>query len=157
MHEFRFTHRRLRRTVWVTLMAWIFALSAGVANACALGLSLPAALERASGDPAVSAPMASADGWHLAADPAYTRHGTHPGGDHEHGQGQAGCQKFCDDESSAVTKSPSAGQDVGPAMAFVVELRGAILPRPNLVVDRWLDRPSADGPPLAIRFLRLTL
>lgn len=146
MHEFRFTRRRLRHTVWVTLLAWIFALSAGVANACALGLSPPTAWAHAS-----------ADGWHQPADLAHTHHGAHPGGEHEHDQGQGGCQKFCDDESSAVTKSPSAGHDASAALAFAVELRGAILPRPSLVVDRWLERPIADGPPLVIRFLRLTL
>ena len=106
MHAFRFTHRRLRHTVWVTLLAWIFALSAGVANACVLGIT----------DPATAAPAS-----HMTGDRGHAGHEAHSGSNQGHDPGNGGCQKFCDDESSVVTKSPSSGSDSGAAMAVGVE------------------------------------
>jgi hypothetical protein len=151
MFGLRFDRRRLRGTACMTLVAWMFALAAGVVNACALtptgpesrGLGVRSAAEAASRQE--TAGEAEAHG----------RDGTHHG--HSGNGGKQGCLKFCDDESSALSKNK--------ASSFVADLPfSAVLALsiPILRVATAGNRPSIEwhlpqGPPLVIRLLRLTL
>ncbi len=73
------------------------------------------------------------------------------------GAGQAGCLKFCADESSVVAKSKTAQPDL-PGLAFMISSpwRSATLVA-SAAPWRSLERPASHGPPLAIRLLRLTI
>lgn len=160
MHAFRSSSRRLRQFVWLTLLAWSFALASGVVNACLL--SLPGPITDGSPPPVHgeasthAGPDDKAMGLHSAA-----------GGEagvanlvqYEHQQGSSGkdtCLKFCDDESSAVVKSTSLGVDL---VVGLVEPGVRRIAAPLATIDSgWLpEQPRAQGPPLVIRFLRLTL
>jgi len=160
MHAFRSSSRRLRQFVWLTLLAWSFALASGVVNACLLTLPGPitdGTPPPVHGEAATHArPDDKAKGLHSAA-----------GGEagvanlvqYEHQQGSSGkdtCLKFCDDESSAVVKSTSLGVDLVVAL---VEPGVPRIAAPLATIGSgWLpEQPRAQGPPLVIRFLRLTL
>ena len=146
-----FHRRHLRRSVWVMLLAWLLTLSAGVANACQIqphGLRAPAAVA-----PRHDA-SAERGGYH-------TRTLPDDGLSQHHGStteaAKAGCLKFCDDESSAVAKSTTAQTDSpGPFMVANVEWRSAV-PTGTVTIWRSVERPASHGPPLVIRFLRLTI
>lgn len=122
------------------LVAWLFALGMGVVNACVV---VP---------PAVDGHRVAVIGPHDLAGPAAHAHQGH--GD---AIGQTGCLKFCADESSTLSKSHVPALDLGlPLRAVVSAWRSAI---PITAIGTWLasDRPMPHGPPLVIRFLRLTL
>jgi hypothetical protein len=162
MHAFRSSSRRLRQLVWLTLLAWSFALASGVVNACLLivaGPIIDGSPPPVHGEAATQGrPDDVAVGLHSAA-----------GGEagvanlvqYEHQQGSSGkdtCLKFCDDESSAVVKSTSLGVDLAMAMALVESgVRRMAAPVENIGADWLPEQPRAQGPPLVIRFLRLTL
>jgi hypothetical protein len=155
MSAFHFDRRQLRRTARVTLVVWLFALAAGVVNACVLA---PAgAAERRVApvshvDIAAHGVLAGAalDGVHVQGG-SVLPHG------HGHDAGRANCLKFCDDESSAIAKVKLPVVDPGAGMVTVVEAwnpTGAI-GGPGFL--RAPEPPGSKGPPLVIRFLRLTL
>jgi hypothetical protein len=133
MHALRFPRRRLQHTLWVMLVAWLFALGMGVVNACVVAT------------PAV-------DGHRVAAHASSVDH-------HGHGDatGKTSCLKFCDDESSALSKGDVSAPDLGVPLFAVLSTWPSIIP--ITAVGTWLalDRPIVQGPPLVIRFLRLTL
>lgn len=141
-------HQRqhLRRTAWITLIAWLLALTAGVANACLL--QTPAAGTAAA---ALAAPAA------LAVHPTAADH-EHPGDDGGAARpGRAGCQKFCTDESSTLAKDKAQLPDF--SLLAVVEF--ALQPRPDdtagaKVVQNPAAPPDRSGPSLVIWLQRLT-
>lgn len=157
MNAFRYPRRRLQRLVWLTLLSWSFALASGVVNACVLNL-----------------PGRTADGPGLLARTAVATHGSSTQGIGTHGaeehapashaveqtrgkSGETTCLKFCADESSAVAKSAATGVDMAPALVDSrVERRMAVLPE-QVESGFAPERSHAQGPPLVIRFLRLTL
>ena len=142
MSTFHLTHRRLRRTAGVTLVVWLLALAAGVVNACALW---PAGPERV--------------GLHAEV-PSHEQHrddGERPGHHHGSDSGQKSCLKFCDDESSAIAKSASSGADMVAALVDARIERRLAVPAAQTDSGSLLEPPRAQGPPLVIRFLRLTL
>jgi len=156
MHALPFHRRRLRRTVWATLGAWVFAFCAGVANACML------------------VPHGSAEHGVLAASPSRADVQTHHasassvGGQRGHdetvvqqgqeqGAGKDSCLKFCDDESSALSKNKTTVFDLGQPLLVVVEPWSPMVLGHIPGTKLSFQRPTAQGPPLAIRFLRLTL
>jgi len=160
MHAFRSSSRRLRQFVWLTLLAWSFALASGVVNACLL--TLPGPITDGSPPPvhgeaaAHARPHDEAMGLHSAAG---GEAGVAKLGPHEQQQGSSGkntCLKFCDDESSAVVKSTSLGVDLVVALVQP-GVRHIAVPVANLGAGWLLEQPRAQGPPLVIRFLRLTL
>jgi hypothetical protein len=160
MRAFRSSSRRLRQFVWLTLLAWSFALASGVVNACLL--TVPGPVTDGSpppvhGEAATHAkPHDEAKGRRGAAS---DEAGVADLGRYEHQQSSSGkdtCLKFCDDESSAVAKSTSLGVDL--VMALVEPgVRRIAVPVGNIGAGRLLEQPRAQGPPLVIRFLRLTL
>lgn len=144
MPAFQFDRRRLCRTVWATLVVWLFALAAGVVNACVLTPAGPAEHDT----DAVTA----------------ARHGSRldPGEPVAHlgyGQdaGKTSCLKFCDDESSAIAKVKLPVVDLESSLLTVLKPWNATAATGSVEFRPSLEQPGSQGPPLVIRFLRLTL
>jgi hypothetical protein len=160
MHAFRSSTRRLQRLVWLTLLAWSFALASGVVNACVLGLPGRAGegpSPPAHGKVASHGGPSGAFGIHGAED-----HETAPSSPHLHEQGPGSpgkdsCLKFCGDESSALTKSTLFAADMVAALVDARAQRRLAVPAVQVNSSSSLEQPRAQGPPLVIRFLRLTL
>jgi hypothetical protein len=150
MIAFRNHRRRLRQTAWVTLLAWVFALTTGVVNACVL--SAPSAAIR--GTAAESHATSSS---HAVAGTEHHDQGLAAYHKHEQDNGNGSCQKFCDDESSALSKDSSSALSPGVALVAAVEWPGAVVSIASVGTALSLERPTAQGPPLVIRLLRLTL
>lgn len=147
MHAFRNSTRRLQRLVRLTLLMWFFALASGVVNACVLNLPGRAAEESAPSLHTEAATHAgSAEGI-----------GGHGAGDHGGTSGKDTCLKFCDDESSALAKSTTYGADMAAALVDLRVERRLAVPVVHADSSWVLEPPHAQGPPLVIRFLRLTL
>ena len=160
MQPIRLHRRRLRHFVWMALFAWVFALAAGVANACIVAVpgSAPPGHEKhrhthathESGDHGLAS-IEPAD--HDAAD---TDH-EHSGGISLDDPGQTGCLKFCDEESTALTKNGSPGFDDMPTHVRVSGFKFEPVSITGAAGRFSLEHPGAQGPPLVIRLLRLTL
>lgn len=134
-------HRRsLRQTTWMILAVWLFVLVAGVANACLLS------------DPSAGSPPPFTAVPHEVP-VSQPHHGE------QAGPGDAGCLKFCDEASLAITKvdRPIADgspvlmsmlhQAWGPAMASAIAAQ----------VQVHATRPVHLTLPIAARPHRLTL
>lgn len=148
-----FSRRSLRRSVWVTLVAWVLAWGAGVANACQLLTQAPgvATLGASQSDRSTGPGMRT-----MPASHAQARH--HEG--HANPAGPAnneGCRKLCSDTSSSVVKTNPVQADVlGPPPVANATWPAAI--RAASVAAWWpTERPASQGPPLVIRLLRLTI
>jgi hypothetical protein len=87
-----FHRRHLRRTVWVTLLAWVLALLARMANACQLQPHAPGALASAA-----STHDGSTERGMHPTQALYVEHGHHDGHAEHDGPttdaGKAGCLK----------------------------------------------------------------
>lgn len=153
MQALRFHRSHLRRTVWLTAVAWCFALFSGVVNACLLTPAGAARLEAALHEVAHAASRAQ------PADHAFpVGHGAHdalPG--FEHGTGTAGCLKFCDDGSTALSKSTVSAVDPGVPMGAAFTAWIPMLADSRSASRSWWNGPTTTSPALVIRFLRLTL
>lgn len=149
-----FQMRSRRRLAAALLFVWLFALVAGMANACAVG-----------GGKAGPASGASASHAHddAAAFHVHEAHGDEQAlrpSDPGPGDPDEACQKFCDDERSAVNL---VAKDLGSP--------GSLQPLlPSTTTLAWTpadaqhpEAPPADvpacmtGPPIPIRLLRLAL
>jgi hypothetical protein len=132
------------------LFAWLFGLTAGVVNACAL--NQPNAPARG-----VVVQSHAAHAAHAGADTGH--HVDGPVAHHEHEQNSSSdsCLKFCDDESSALSKGNTAAQDQVVLLVAATLWPVAVVPVPEVGAEPSSARPSAQGPPLVIRFLRLAL
>jgi hypothetical protein len=157
----RIPRRSLRHAVWVALFAWVFALAAGVANACIVAVpgSAPPGHEKHRH---THAAHESVDHSFARAEPA--DHGSLADLDHENeaglahdDPGKAGCLKFCDDESTAWSKNGDSGFDQMPAHLAGLGFRIQAASVTDAVGRLSLERPGTQGPPLVIRLLRLTL
>lgn len=134
-----FHHRTLRRTTWLTLVVWLLALGASVANACLLTpAGPPAAL--------VSYPAAGVHG--AGATPAH-----HRGGD----AGPLGCLKFCGDSASLLAKSHPQAPDLDHPIALAPQAWSLPPSTTGQELLRSPHRRDPTGPPIPIRLLRLTL
>lgn len=151
----RLHRRQLRHFVWMALFAWVFALAAGAANACLVTLpdSVPAEHQNHRH---VHESMGPGHAPAVLADHADEHSGGHP---HpaQIDPAKTSCLKFCDDEASALVKSGSPWFDWAPADALLGGLH--IQPAPLADARERLSLASrhAQGPPLVIRLLRLTL
>jgi hypothetical protein len=152
-----FSHHRVkRRTIWLILVAWALALVAGVVNACLLQpqqLRAPASAASAH-DLSVVRGMRIPGAFHVEHGDRADRAG---GADGTMDAAQAGCVKFCNDESSTVTNAKTAQTDLpGPMLIASIDWRSTV---PAAAVATWrsVERPVSQGPPLVIRFLRLTI
>jgi hypothetical protein len=156
-----FNRCRLRRTACVTLLAWVLALMAGVVNACLLQ---PHGQTVSASSIATSSPE-FADARLIESTVAHVEHSHHDShqaqqGDHDAAKedaDKAGCLKFCADESSTLAKGKFTQADLpNPAVVAVVEWP-SLAPLPMGTLRRSAERPASPGPPLVIRFLRLTI
>ncbi|MBI3367799.1 MAG: hypothetical protein HY021_04945 [Burkholderiales bacterium] len=162
MPAFHFDRRRLRRATWATLLVWLFALAAGVVNACALtprgavdGVDPQAGI--VVHDKHASKPTAAGHPCHHAQVDEVDHHGHGHGHGHGQDSGKVSCLKFCDDECSAIAKVKLPVVGLGSTLLTVAEPWSAIVAAACAGVRHSPGRPSAQGPPLVIRFLRLTL
>ena len=121
--------KRLRSLAAQMLWIWLFALAAGVANACA--------------------PHAAQHGSAAAATDACPSHDGHPAGD------RSPCDKFCDDRSAGAR---SAQVDLSPALAPPPVLTAVVVAPPlPLAFVHPAPRGSRERVPIPIAFVRLTL
>jgi len=160
MHAFRNSKQRLQRLVWLTLLTWSFALASGVVNACVLSLPgrmAEGASPTAHGEAATPARSSEGIGKHGPEDRRAATDGLHP---HEQDPGNSGkdtCLKFCDDESSVLAKSTPSSADTVTALVDGRVDRHLAVARLQADSGPLPEPPRAQGPPLVIRFLRLTL
>lgn len=131
MHAIHHQRQHLRRNVWLTLMLWLFALSVGLVNACVL--------EARGADAHQHASTA-----HEHEDPS------------EPAAGKQHCLKFCQDESSAIAKSSLLADATMVALA-PLPWPAVLMPEQPCCAHLHLRTPPAQGPPLSIRLLRLSL
>lgn len=152
MLSFDSQRRHLRRTTVLTLLAWVLALLAGVVNACQLQPYAPGALAQVSDSNSPSAVREM----HVAQK-AHADHAALASHEHQSDTGKAGCLKFCDESSTTVTPAKTAPTDLFgmPAVASIDWAAAA----PDSVCAPWrrVEQPVCQGPPLFIRFLRLTI
>lgn len=155
MLSLRFQRRHLRSTAVLTLMAWVLALLAGIVNACQLQTYSPGTLT-----PGVSTRGDSAERGMHAGRTLHVENGDHDVAGGYEGQsdtGKAGCLKFCDDESSSVATAKTSQADlVGMVTVASIDWLAA-MPTATGAPWRQFERPASQGPPLFIRFLRLTI
>lgn len=154
----QFHRRYLRRIIWVMLVGWLWALTAGMVNACALAPS------GAAGHDATFIQLSAAYGVDHAGTKDHPKPAKHQGqgghvGDpgHEQDADKASCLKACDDGSSALSKGTALPLDPGTLAIAVVS---AWCPEVSASdATTWLapQRPSDQRLPLTIRFQRLTL
>ncbi len=150
-----FHRRHLRSTAMLTLLAWALALMAGMVNACQFQAYTPGT------HPSGASAHHDSNEWGMHAGHALrVGDGDHDAfGGHE-GQsdtGKAGCLKFCDDKSSTVAKAEKAQADLpGILMVASIDWRPT-MPIATVPPRRSVERPVSQGPPLFIRFLRLTI
>lgn len=146
---FRATSTALRRLCGLVLLAWLFGVLSGTVNACVLADQTP--------DQSPSAPTkqqhhhAHAHGHEAAHEHEHTQPVDHQADEH------VLCHKFCKDQSLTLPHHKGLGaQDFSPAL---IALSGPVLPPEPAIppTARWMDGPQAQGPPLVIRLLRLTL
>lgn len=156
MHALSFHRRRLHRIVWSTLAVWVFALSSGVVNAC---LSAPLLGQRSGFVQPVSIGTTAHDVHELAADyrsPAQPDSATTQN-PNDRSPASDNCRKFCDDEASALLKSLSSPAELPVSLIGALN-RWPPVAQSTLAAARWTHwQTAAQGPPLVIRFLRLTL
>ena len=150
-------HRAKRRTVLVTLVVWVFALMAAVANACLLQVKEP-------GDHHWQAPSQASAGKVIESHAflAETHHdealGTHAEASVDADASKEPCKNFCDAETSTTAAKQEAHDAV--ALGYASLHVGACAPylAPVAVAKQSFDdRPPPHSSPIAIRFLRLTI
>jgi hypothetical protein len=151
------TIRRMRQLVWLTLLAWLFGLAAGVVNACVLSLPGPVVPSSAQSVQGRAAHHGVAGFAHGSVTPDEQEHEQEHEQEDEQDSGKDTCLKFCDEESTALSKTKTYGADTPVALVELGDLRGTAVPIKCIGNRISLQRPVAQGPPLVIRFLRLTL
>ncbi len=145
--KFFSTNRATRNTAFVLLLVWLFALAAGVANACLLEVSAT----RHSGG--VTAAPATFDPVRLAVD-AQAATGYHD----DSGTSKAPCLTAIDDGSRLAPKALSRMEhtDPGPAPVTAVQWSAVkVVPSTPRRTARLATRVS--GLPVQLRFARLAL
>jgi hypothetical protein len=135
------SRRSLRQTTWMILAVWLFALGAGVANACSLNVpndsihsSVPVAHQHTPGTP-----------------------GHH---DEQPEPNSAGCLKFCDEASLAITKVDQPIAHDPPGSVGMLYRAWGLTVASTTAVRFWAHahhRPAHLALPMAARPHRLTL
>ena len=156
MVSLHFQRRHLRRTAVLTLIAWVLALVGGIVNACQLQTHAPGSYASPGPSHREAAEQAMHAGHVLPGEE--DAQGVDGGpGRHDADSAKAACLKFCNDESSTVAKHEAAQSDL-PGMLAVASIDWQ--PETSAAaVTAWrsVERPGSRGPPLFIRFLRLTI
>lgn len=84
-------------------------------------------------------------------------HGAAHSSHEDHGDSHPECHKFCKDEGATVPKHASADSPNFSHQLIDTGIAIPAHPTSAALVRRVAERPWANGPPLVIRFLRLTL
>lgn len=168
--RFASTPTARRRLCSVMLFVWLFAVLGSTVNACVLSGSSP--VKAAAHQQAVEYLAHEGKEGHEAHDghDDHDDHGGAPGHEdtedaaapaehHHHDQADehASCHKFCKDESTTLPQTRVMDdQDFTPVLLSTFS---SLLPDalPLAPLTHALAQPRAQGPPLVIRFLRLTL
>lgn len=135
-----------RKAVVMVLLAWLFALASGVANACLLETPTTH----------VHVAAAASDGARVLTVMAGHTGAVADGG-HESSSAEATCLKVCDDSSNALVSQPSMTQaGTGPAPLVREIWLDAVADHvaPFQPGDLW---PAATKLPLRLRYARLAL
>lgn len=140
--------RRTRRTVYMVLLVWLFAVTAGWANACLLQ-------ERgthghgSSGEGSSAALVVQVSPGHVGVDADHAENA---------GAGKSACLKVCGDDSQSIIKLAFSVDVTDVAMAPAVAL---VWLAPSATAQRsnaWLALPApSSGVPPRTRFARLAL
>lgn len=132
-----FQRCHLRRSAGLTLLAWVLALLTGMVNACQVqphGAGTQVSVVSTQGEPAGAG-----------------------GPDGQANTDKPACLKFCDDESSTVVKGETAKTDLpGIVKGASIDWPPA-MPTATVATWRSVVQQAAQGPPLFIRFLHLTI
>jgi len=140
--------KRLRALAARMLLVWLFALTAGIVNACVV-------------EPGSGHAMPSMAGEHHHSGMSPDQGDAHGQAHHQRAPGldKGSCLKFCSDEASSVV---STQQPLDPGLVLGL----GVLPAPVLWADRDGDgirsaradaRPPPERVPIQIAFVRLTL
>jgi len=150
--RFASTPTARRRLCGVMLFVWLFAVLGSTVNACVLSGSSP--VKAAAHQQALEYLAHEGNEGHEdtedAAAPAEHHH-------HDQADEHASCHKFCKDESTTLPQTRVMDdQDFTPVLLSTFS---SLLPDalPQARLTHALAQPRAQGPPLVIRFLRLTL
>lgn len=145
---------RSRRTVRVAqamLLAWCFAIAAGWANACLLRAQEPASHVHGAGHAPANGAALLAD-THVEGGAAIAAHEDGPEGADDL------CLSFCEQEQGTIPKLKAVSfDDFGVEPALLPWAPWPAPPGGHLSCGRSRAWPPPPGPPVAIRFLRLTL
>ena len=146
------TNRAKRHTAFVTLLLWLFALASGMVNACLLDTPGTHSHTVTGGFvetlPAVAVAVAALKG----------HESTHDDHDDDLGTAKESCEKTCDDGSNAPVKLQTDPHltDLGPALLVAI-LWNATTPVVLASSPRDSLSPPIAGPPVRVRYARLTL
>jgi hypothetical protein len=149
-----FHTRAKRRTTLVVLLAWVFALASGVANACLPQLRMGHGYGH-SHDPTAAHTLAAGDAHERVVGHARAA----PNDDGHMAAAKASCLKVCDDGSRSLVKQPSGFGLTDPGLAPFVALAWSTATAPvGVAPGRAGDLlPPTSGPPLRALFSRLAL
>lgn len=162
-----FSHRRTKqRTVMMMLAVWLFALLAGVVNACVLQVKVPA--HHQGQVPMFSANTVIEPHAHLSvlpqstalvpADVTSSDAGADANADAGADSGKAQCKSVCDVEASTAAAKQQGHDATDLAQASMPVLVAVpYLPLLATAKQSFDDRPPPPGVPMVIRFLRLTI
>jgi hypothetical protein len=140
------------------VLVWLFAVFSSAVNACVLAgppqsgvhAGLAVGLD-AEGDQAGHHPAALHDLMADGAEHAVAATHSDDGDDH------ASCTRFCEDQKATLTKHASQDSPELPAALLDTGGTPVVYPPAAPAHRRVSPAPRALGPPVALRFLRLTL
>ena len=147
-----FLNRRSKRNIaFVVLLVWLFAAASSIANACVLKVKA----RETHAQVVTTEPFEAAHAYSASADhaPAFADHD----GD-ELDISKAPCLKVCDEGTKLLIKQ-QASLDLGdPGSAVHVSvLWTMVIPIATIPSQREGLQSAAHGPPLRVRYSRLTL
>ena len=140
--------RSKRNTAFVVLLAWLFGLASGMANACLLEAPRPHS-HGAERSPATT---------HASVESPPHFGGVAVHNDDNSDTSKAPCLKVCDDGSHSLTTQHSGIDQSEPGLAPVVAVLWSAA-TPVVSTRRRMEglQPPAPGQPLRVRYSRLAL
>ena len=144
-----FSTRAKRSTAFVALALWLFAVASGIANACLLEARGPHSHDAAGTDATASDEPHERSEEHAAA---------HAGHDADSDESKAPCLKVCDDGTHALLNRLPGIDLTNPGQVPFVSVVWTATAPVVCAPSRGPElRPPDRGPPIRVRFSRLTL
>ena len=145
-------HHSRRRTIFVAMLVWVFALASGMANACLLetqGKHAHATASHSSGAHHAHVPANAG----VAGDALAVEHD-----DDDADAPKESCLKACDDGSNAQIKLLTGVDLIDPGLVPLIAFAWRAALPVGLARSRFHElRVSVTGPPFRLRYSRLTL